>query len=68
MKCSICNGPIDEHKHPETGEVYWTKGHNAQPINDGRCCTQCNDKRVIPRRIDNASRGKDPYEGKGLWR
>mgnify|MGYP003153150555 FL=1 len=51
MKCSICGGPIDEHRHPETGEVYWTEGHNAEPVNDGRCCTVCNDSVVISRRM-----------------
>ena len=66
MKCSICHGPIDKHTHPETGEVYWTKGHNAQPINDGRCCDTCNDTVVITRRINNAIEGEDPYEGKGV--
>jgi len=29
MKCSICGHPVDEHKHPITGKVYWTEGHNA---------------------------------------
>lgn len=51
MKCSICSGPIDDHLHPETNEVYWTQGHNAQPINDGRCCSDCNKNVVVPRRI-----------------
>ena len=66
MKCSICHGSIDEHRHPETGEVYWTEGHNAQPINDGRCCDTCNDTVVIIRRINNAIEGEDPYEGNGV--
>ena len=55
MKCSICNGQVDEHRHPETGEVYWTEGHNAEPVNDGRCCTVCNDLVVIPARIKQIS-------------
>lgn len=66
-QCSICDGPIDEHRHPVTGKVYWTEGHNAEPINDGRCCDGCNDGKVIPQRMENALAGKDPYEGKGLW-
>ena len=33
MNCSICQGPIDP-----VGT--WTKGHNAWPINDGRCCSE----------------------------
>ena len=55
MQCSICNGSVDEHRHPETGEVYWTEGHNAEPVNDGRCCTVCNDLVVIPARIKQIS-------------
>jgi len=39
--CCICNGPIDPHTTPE-GEVYWTHGHNALPVKNGRCCTACN--------------------------
>jgi hypothetical protein len=34
--CSICGGPIVGY------------GNNARPINDGRCCDQCNAERVIP--------------------
>ena len=40
MKCSIC-------KEDMLGKF----GHNAQPINDGRCCDWCNKEFVIPRRI-----------------
>ena len=55
MQCSICSGPIDDHRHPKTGEVYWTEGHNAEPVNDGRCCTSCNASVVIPARINRIS-------------
>ena len=50
MICSICNGEIDPQINPATGEVFWTQGHNAEPINNGRCCTTCNITRVIPAR------------------
>lgn len=40
MKCSICQGII---KTKET--------HNAEPVNDGRCCRQCNVHVVLPARI-----------------
>ena len=50
QSCSICNGPIDDHVD-ENGVVYWTGGHNAEPINDGRCCTSCNNTVVIHARI-----------------
>jgi hypothetical protein len=44
--CSICKQPIETE--PETG---WAGGHNAQPINNGRCCRKCNDSVVVPERI-----------------
>ena len=34
--CSICGGAIVGF------------GNDAQPINDGRCCDQCNAERIIP--------------------
>ena len=40
-KCSICN-------YNEIG----TYGHNAAPINNGRCCGWCNNNFVIPKRIE----------------
>ena len=54
-KCSVCFGDIDEHKRPD-GTVYWSEGHNAEPlvpeddyiyenaenIAIGRCCDSCN--------------------------
>jgi len=40
MPCSICMVPI----MPE-------RSHNAQPINDGRCCDTCNTIHVVPARM-----------------
>ena len=40
-KCSIC-------KYNDIGKY----GHNAQPINDGRCCGWCNNYFVIPKRLN----------------
>jgi hypothetical protein len=37
--CSICRKP------------YTGYGNNAQPINDGRCCDDCNSIVVIPTRM-----------------
>ena len=37
MKCSICN------------EDFEGFGNNAQPINDGRCCDDCNTLVIIER-------------------
>jgi hypothetical protein len=63
MQCSICSGPV-------------TEGHNAEPVNDGRCCTVCNDMVVIPSRIKRLKTIKDqpkwygnpnpPEDGSGL--
>lgn len=50
--CCMCYKPIGAHTH--NGEVYWTSGHNAQPlvphdtsdasmVKHGRCCDSCND-------------------------
>ena len=38
-KCSIC------------GKQYEGYGNNAQPVNNGRCCDECNRTVIIPRRI-----------------
>ena len=46
MKCSICDGPI---KVLPTG---WSTGNDAWPVNDGRCCNECNSKVVIPMRLE----------------
>ena len=40
MNCSICKDTINDKY-----------GHNAEPINDGRCCDMCNQTKVIPARI-----------------
>ena len=46
LKCSICDLLITPH--PLSG---WAGGNNAQPINDGRCCDDCNSMVVIPTRL-----------------
>ena len=51
--CSICKGVIDVHVNPSTGVGFWIQGHNAEPINSGRCCSDCNTFSVIPARIMN---------------
>lgn len=47
MKCSICGNPVENDRG-------WKGGHNAQPINDGRCCGSCNAMIVLPRRFHDA--------------
>ena len=54
MKCSICKGPI--LIEPITG---WKKGHNAWPINDGRCCDNCNNMVVTARLTNFVNKRKD---------
>jgi len=51
MKCTICTQEIDTQRHPRTGEIVWAKGHNAQPVAHGRCCSTCNATVVIPARM-----------------
>lgn len=51
MECSICGGEIIPKRDPSTGEIIWDQGHNASPINDGRCCDTCNATIVIPARL-----------------
>lgn len=51
IPCCICNRDI-EHKKDENGNVYWSQGHNAQPIMQGRCCDRCNNYIVVASRIE----------------
>jgi hypothetical protein len=46
--CVLCGGEIQPHLTPE-GEIYWTQGHNAEPLNNGRCCDRCNDRVIAAR-------------------
>lgn len=43
--CSICDEPIRPNWHG------WAGGNNAEPLNSGRCCDDCNAMVVIPARI-----------------
>ena len=61
MNCSICGLPIEAH--PISG---WDQGNNAQPVNDGRCCDECNETVVLRVRMTLAQQGKDPYAGHGV--
>jgi len=44
MKCSICKKEI-----LKVGN--WNKDNSAEPVNNGRCCDECNMIHVIPARI-----------------
>lgn len=45
MKCSICEEIIT------TDPYGWEGGCNAQPINNGTCCYQCDINVVLPARL-----------------
>ena len=51
MKCSICKEEI--RVDPKSG---WNEGNNAEPINTGRCCDECNLSAVIPARIQGVKK------------
>jgi len=50
VKCSICKGYIKPLKN-NNGEVVWKHGNNAEPVNSGSCCDECNWTKVIPARL-----------------
>ena len=45
QKCSICFNEIGIDANG------WDGGHNAHPINSGRCCDFCNETVVIKARL-----------------
>jgi hypothetical protein len=55
MKCCICGNEIQPQRHPDTGQIVWDQGHNAEPVvENGRCCDECNWTVVIAARLVNA--------------
>lgn len=55
IRCSICKRRIDIELISG-----WTQGNNAQPINAGRCCNDCNAMFVIPERLARMIRKEPP--------
>ena len=51
--CVICGKPIDIH-FKEDGTPYWSEGHNAEPVEIGRCCDKCQNEVVLPERLRRA--------------
>jgi hypothetical protein len=49
--CCLCGGEIDTQMSPD-GSIFWSGGHNAEPLKEGRCCTDCNVSKVIPARLE----------------
>lgn len=65
MECCICHNQIEVHRHPVTGEAVWDQGHNAAPLENGRCCDTCNAEKVIPSRFGQISvRARATLQGK----
>lgn len=54
-RCSICGNPQDPWPG---GQGY---GNNAWPINNGRCCNDCNTLLVIPARLAQLSQKDTPH-------
>ena len=54
LTCSICGNTILPDRNG------WSGGHNAQPINDGRCCGDCNAHVVVPARLERILGRKIP--------
>ena len=40
VHCSVCGKLVELNKT-----------HNADPVNDGRCCSSCNNNFVVPERM-----------------
>ena len=51
MKCTICNGQLDDQY-----------GNNAEPVNKGKCCNICNETVVIPARINRVMKIYEKWE------
>tara|TARA_R110002020_G_scaffold181370_3_gene376258 strand:+ start:6052 stop:6324 length:273 start_codon:yes stop_codon:yes gene_type:complete len=60
MKCSICKKDLGKKfkskihaslNSPEKKEIRII-GHNAMPVNDGRCCDKCNEEVVLVKRFE----------------
>lgn len=43
-ECVICEETFQENVEPS---------HNAEPVENGRCCGYCNDTKVIPTRLES---------------
>ena len=55
-KCSICGVPLKPW-HPGSSGY----GNNAEPVNSGRCCDECNWKVVVPLRIKHMQEGRKDW-------
>jgi len=53
MICRLCDKEIEPIVID--GDIAWSQGNNAQPVEDGRCCDACNWSKVIPARLARMS-------------
>ena len=56
LTCSICQLPLSPGNCRHNINVKF--GNNAWPINNGRCCDDCNEYVVIPARINQIRQGE----------
>ena len=49
MDCCLCKKKIK-------AKGTWNQGNNAEPLQKGRCCDECNITKVIPSRLNNFQR------------
>ena len=49
LECVICGREIKEDPRIPG----WDRGHNAEPVKEGRCCDDCNSFVVIHARIND---------------
>ena len=50
LKCCLCGGDIAPQIDFQ-GNIFY-RGHNAQPLSNGRCCDTCNYTKVLPARMN----------------
>ena len=61
MKCCICGKEI-ELKVYEIGS--YEQGHNAAPVKEGKCCSECNTLVVIPARLKSYFEKREAFRRK----
>ena len=51
-ECVLCQESIEENSSAAHKAIGWLTGHNPHPVADtGRCCSECNESKVIPARF-----------------
>lgn len=65
LTCSICQKDVEPQRDAD-GVVYWTQGHNAEPVNNGRCCDDCNYTVVLPARMNGIRRASQEAQNERI--